>query len=310
MTRAVVTGGAGFIGSHLTRHLLGKGWDVVVVDDLSTGDANRVPEGATLVEGSVLDDAVLDAAMAGADVVFHEAALPSVGRSVADPVRSFRVNAHGTLSVLEAMRRLDVPRIVYAASSSAYGDTEVLPKVESMPNLPRSPYAASKLAGEHLIHGHAHSFGITGVCLRYFNVYGPGQPASGGYPAVIPAFLAAATQGRSIRIDGDGLQSRDFTFVEDVARANLAAASASPADVQGAVTCNIGAGGRTTILDVAKGVLAETGATVAIEHGPTRAGDVKHSQADIRRARDVLGWTPQVTFDEGLRRTVAAFLGT
>ncbi len=301
----MVTGGAGFIGSHLSTLLLQEGWSVVVVDDLSTGDATRVPEGARFIQGSVLDQATLDAALPGVDVVFHQAALPSVGRSVADPERSITVNTMGTLAVLEAMRRHNVPRIVYAASSSAYGDTEVLPKVESMPVLPRSPYAASKLAGEHLIHGHAHSFGIKGVCLRYFNVYGPGQPASGGYPAVLPAFLDAATQCKPIRIDGDGLQSRDFTYVEDVARANLAAAIA---DLDGPVTCNIGAGGRTTILDVAKGILDATGANVPIEHGPSRAGDVRHSQADIGRAREVLQWTPQIPFQEGMRRTAQAFL--
>lgn len=305
MVKAVVTGGAGFIGSHLTDLLLDKGWNVSVLDDLSTGNASRVPAGVSWIEGSVLDDAVLDAALAGADVVFHQAALPSVGRSIRDPGRSFQVNATGTLRVLEAMRRHDVPRVVYAASSSAYGDTEVLPKVETMPPAPRSPYAASKLAGEHLVHGHAHTFGITGVCLRYFNVYGPRQPASGGYPAVIPAFLDAATSGRPLRIEGDGLQSRDFTFVEDVARANLAAATAV---VDGAVTCNIGAGGRTTILDVARAVLDATGSSSRVEHGPSRPGDVRHSMASIGRSAEVLGWTPCVSFRDGLERTARAFL--
>lgn len=273
-----------------------------VVDDLSSGKRGNVVSRAVLHEGSILDIRLLGAACQGAVAIFHQAAIPSVPRSIAAPVPSHEANATGTLAVLEAARRHDVPRVVYAASSSAYGDTAELPKHEGMPARPRSPYAASKLAGEHYVAAYAASYGLQTVALRYFNVYGPRQDPDGPYAPVIARFARSTLRGEPLTIYGDGGQTRDFTYVEDVVRANLlAAAASSPAgDV-----VNVGAGRRTSLLDLARLVFQAAGRQVAVQHAPARAGDVRDSLASLDRAKRLLGYEARVTIEDGVARTVA-----
>ena len=305
--RYVVTGGAGYIGSHLVEHLTAAGHAVTVLDDFSTGKrANLAPflPRITLVEGSVADPAACARAIAGADYVLHEAALPSVPRSVDDPAATHAVCATGTLNVLIAARDAKVKRVVYAASSSAYGDTPELPKHEGMPARPRSPYAAAKLAGEDYCRAFTASYGLATVSLRYFNVFGPRQDPASQYAAVVPKFLEAALAGRAPVIYGDGEQTRDFTYVENVVRANLAACVAGP-DALGEVF-NVGCGERLSINALWARVRALAGAAVDARHEPARAGDVRDSLASLDRARALLGWSPSVGLDEGLARTLAA----
>ena len=305
--RYVVTGGAGFIGSHLVEHLVLAGHEVTVLDDFSTGKrANIAPWSAKirLVEGSITDPAACARAIAGADYVLHQAAVPSVPRSVAEPLASHAVNATGTLNVLIAARDAGAKRVVFAASSSAYGDTAELPKHEAMTARPRSPYAAAKLAGEDYCRAFHASYGLPTVSLRYFNVFGPRQDPASQYAAVVPRFIAAALSGTPPVIFGDGGQTRDFTYVENVVRANLAACSA-PDGALGEVF-NIGCGERLSVLTLWERVRALTGATVAARHEPARAGDVRDSLASLARARELLGWQPTVGLDEGLARTLAA----
>lgn len=301
---ALVTGGAGFIGSHLVDRLVRDGWRVRVLDDFSTGrDANL--EGALaavqLVRGDLLDPPTLERAVAGVEVVFHQAAVPSVPRSVAEPLRTHEVNATGTLRVLEAARRAGVRRVVYAASSSAYGDTPELPKVETMPPRPRSPYALQKWAGEAYCALYAELYGLETVSLRYFNVFGPRQDPGSEYAAVVPRFATACLRGEPPVVYGDGEQTRDFTFVADAVQANVRAADAPAAS--GAVV-NV-AGGRRVSLNELLALLADvTGAQVRPRHEPPRPGDVRDSLADLGRARALLGYEPSVDLREGLRRTV------
>ena len=304
--RYVVTGGAGFIGSHLVERLLELEQDVVVLDDFSTGRReNLAPfEGSIeLVEGSITDPAACARAVKGADVILHQAALGSVPRSVKDPVTTHQVNATGTLNLLHAAVEAGVPRVVYASSSSAYGDTEELPKHEGMVPRPRSPYAVSKLAGEQYCRAFHASYGLEAVALRYFNVFGPRQDPQSQYAAVIPLFATAALEGRSATIFGDGEQSRDFTFVTNVVEANLLAARAN-AEALGEVF-NVGAGRRTTINELWGTISALAGHEGEAEHLPPRTGDVRHSLASLERTTPALGYTPRVDVEEGLRRTVA-----
>jgi nucleoside-diphosphate-sugar epimerase len=302
--KAVVTGGAGFIGSNLTERLLADGHEVHVVDDLSTGHARNVPARATMHKGSVLDAAALAKATKGAEVVYHQAALGSVPRSMKDPLASHAANLTGTLQVLEAARAAGVRKVVFAASSSAYGDTPTLPKVETMAPQPLSPYAVTKLASEHYMAVYHRAYGLRTTSLRYFNVYGPRQDPEGAYAAVIPKFILAALKGDPLTIHGDGRQSRDFTFVDDVVQANLAAAASTRAD--GAVI-NIGAGAQTDLNALANTIKEMAGSKSAVVHGPPRAGDVRDSLADLGRAMDLLGYAPKVPVREGLRRTVDWF---
>jgi UDP-glucose 4-epimerase len=305
--KAIVTGGAGFIGHHLVRGLLDAGWDVAVVDDLSTGDAARlagVGDRVEIVIGDIREPAVLDRAMAGAQVVFHEAAIPSVARSVADPRRTNGVNVDGTIEVMLAAGRAGVQRVVFAGSSSIYGDSPELPRRETQRPEPRSPYAASKLAAEHYVHSLGALQGIETVALRYFNVYGPGQDPESAYAAVVPRFITAALRGDRPTVYGDGRQSRDFTFVGDVVSANLLAAEAE--GVSG-LTCNIGCGGRFDLLELLDVIAAEVGRPVEPRFEPGRAADVPHSQADVSLARERLGYVPSVDLREGIRRSVAWF---
>jgi len=302
MARCLVTGGAGFIGSHLVEALLAAGHQVRVLDDLSTGDAGNlaaVRGRIEFVEGDVRDSAAVGAAVRGTEFVFHQAALPSVPRSVADPVTTHEVCATGTLRVLLAARDAGARRVVYAASSSAYGNLPGLPRRATDPTLPRSPYAVAKLAGEHYCVAFSDVYGLETVRLRYFNVYGPRQSPDSPYAAVIPKFLRAMRAGQRPTVHGDGEQSRDFTYIDDVVRANMLAAEAS--GVSGKVY-NLACGRRTSLLELVARMNALLGTDIKPVHEAPRPGDVRHSQADISAAEADLGYSPRVGIDEGLRR--------
>jgi UDP-glucose 4-epimerase len=305
----LVTGGAGFIGSHLVEGLLGAGWQVRVLDDFSTGNpANlaTLADRVQLTRGSVVDPAAVTAATAGCEVVFHLAALPSVVKSVEEPVLVHDVTATGTLQVLDAARRQGVRRIVYAASSSAYGDQPGTDRTETDALLPLSPYAAAKLAGEHYCQAFSTVYGLQTVRLRFFNVFGPRQDAKNPYSGVIALFIAAMSAGRTPTIFGDGAQARDFVYVANVVQALMNAADAPTADGQ---VYNIGNGGSTTILELVRDLNELLGKDIRPNFAPPRAGDVRLSQADIRRAQADLGYEPQVSFRDGLAKTLAAFRG-
>jgi len=300
----LVTGGAGFIGSHLCEALAALGAAVTVLDDLSGGDAKNLEGfGVTFVEGSILDRALLEKLADGCDYVFHQAALGSVPRSCEQPVRYHEVNATGTLNVLEAARAAKVKRVMFAASSSAYGDSETLPKIETMPVLPKSPYAANKVACEALMRAYASSFGVDTVSLRYFNIFGPRQNANSAYAAVIAAFAKALKAKRRPVIFGDGEQSRDFTYVDNAVHANLLAARC--AQPIGGAVLNVACGQRVTVNELADRMAVLMGhGDLRPEHQPERAGDVKHSLADLQAARRVIGYEPIVPFETGLEPTV------
>jgi nucleoside-diphosphate-sugar epimerase len=305
--RYLVTGGAGFIGSNIVAALVSAGERVRVLDDLSTGSWENLAalNDSTLVErieGDIRNADIVARACAGVEVVLHQAALGSVPRSVDDPITSDAVNVGGTVNVLDVARRSGVRRVVFAASSAAYGDTEVLPKREDMPAIPLSPYAVTKLACEQYCGVFARIYGLETICLRYFNVFGPHQTPEGVYAAAIPRFVDAALADRPIRIFGDGEQTRDFCYVDNAVAANLLAAS-SPRKLTGEVI-NI-AGGRRVSLNA---LCAEIGRVldrrVEVEHGPPRVGDVLHSLADISRAKDLLGYEPLVRWENGIEPTI------
>ena len=302
----VVTGGAGFIGSALVRALLERDTgQVSVIDNFLTGHQHNLTEVASRVELHEADIRNYDQiarVLSGADVVFHLAAIPSVPRSIHEPLPSHEVNIDGTFHVLRACADGGVRRVVYAASSSAYGDTEVLPKVETMPPNPKSPYAAQKLLGEYYAHVFAGCFALETVSLRFFNVYGPRQDPSSPYSGVLSLFMKALIARTSPVIFGDGEQSRDFTYVEDVAELCLKAA-ATPG-VSGKVY-NAGNGNRYTLNQVWESLQKIEGVRLAAKYGPPRAGDVTHSQADTTRAVRELGHAPKFSLEEGLRRTLA-----
>jgi nucleoside-diphosphate-sugar epimerase len=307
MGRVLITGGAGFVGSHVARRMLDDGWDVVVLDNFSTGrrsNLEAVAADITLIEGDVasLDD--VRTAANGCDAIFHQAALPSVPRSIADPVASHEANATGTLNVLVAARELGVRRVVAASSSSVYGSVPDLPKRESMPTLPLSPYAVSKLAAESYCRAWHDLYGVETVALRYFNVFGPRQDPLSEYAAVVPRFIAAYRAGQPPVIFGDGEQSRDFTFVQNVVDANLAALEAP--DAPGNVY-NIACGQAVTLNELAKELRTQMDLTVTPVHAAPRPGEVRHSHADVSRARADLGYEPRVGLAEGLRATIEAF---
>jgi UDP-glucose 4-epimerase len=305
--KIVITGGAGFIGSALARALVARGDDVSVLDNFSSGKRENLQDLAgslAVVEGDILDAGLLDRVFAGAEVVFHEAAIPSVPRSLAAPVASHNANATGTLSVLEAARRCQVRRVVYAGSSSAYGEPPSLPVVETMAPAPLSPYAVSKLAGEHYCRVYARVFGVQAVILRYFNVFGPRQDPNSQYAAVIPRFITAALDGLPPTVYGDGEQSRDFCFIDNVVEANLRAADAEGASGK---VFNIACGSGTSLNRVLALLGEALGRQVSARHEPARAGDVRHSLADISQAKAVLGYTAAVDFPTGLQRTLAWF---
>jgi nucleoside-diphosphate-sugar epimerase len=303
--RYVVTGGAGFIGSHLVEHLVGQGQDVVVLDDFSTGKRENIApwmDSIELVEGSVTDPALCARALAGADFVLHQAALPSVPRSIKDPAASHAVNATGTLNILIAARDAKVKRVVYAASSSAYGNTPELPKREDMVARPLSPYAVAKLSGEQYCRAFHASFGVPTVAPRYFNGFAPRQDPTSQYAAVVPRFITMALTGEPPTIFGDGNQTRDFTYVANVVRANLLACDAGP-DALGEVF-NVGCGERISVNDLWERIRTLVGADVQALHEPTRTGDVRDSLASLDRIRAVMGYDPVVDVQEGLARLV------
>jgi nucleoside-diphosphate-sugar epimerase len=298
----VVTGGAGFIGSHLAEELERRGERVRVVDNLSTGHRRNLAHLRTVefVEGDLADLETAHRAVAGADYVLHQAAIPSVPRSVSDPITSNRSNIDATLHVLVAARDAGVKRVVYAGSSSAYGDTPTLPKREDMPTNPLSPYALQKLVGEQYLQLFTRLYGLETVTIRYFNVFGPRQDPSSPYSGVISLFASALLDGRAPGICGDGEQTRDFTYVANVVDGVLRACTA---EASGQVI-NVATGGRISINQLFRTMRDLLGAPVEAAYIEPRAGDVRDSQADITRAREVLGYEPIVPFEEGLQRTL------
>ncbi len=308
MTEFLVTGGAGFIGSNLVRRLVQDGKSVRVFDNFSTGRRTNLAgleNKIELREGDLRDAAAVRDAVRDVKFVIHFGALPSVQRSVEDPLTSNEVNVTGTLNLLIAARDAKVQRFVFSSSSSVYGDTPTLPKREDMTPQPLSPYALSKLTGEHYCRIFHRLYGLPTFALRYFNVFGPRQNPKSQYAAVIPLFINSLLRGEPCTINGDGGQTRDFTFVEDVVAANLCCCRA-PASATGAV-CNVAWGNRTSLLELVAMLQKIIGVSVPSIHHPARAGDVRDSQADSTLARKLLGWSPAVSFEEGLRRTIAWF---
>jgi UDP-glucose 4-epimerase len=301
----LVTGGAGFIGSNIVEELLQRGERVRVLDNFSTGRReNLAPFLARieLIEGDLRDPSAVRQTVEGADYVLHQAALPSVQRSIDDPLATHAANTTGTLNLLLAAHEAGVRRVVFAASSSVYGDSPTLPKREDMLPQPKSPYAVSKLTGEHYCRAFTEVHGLGTVCLRYFNVFGPRQDPASQYAAVIPLFITAMLGGEPPTVHGDGLQSRDFTYVSNVVHANLLAATVP--GVAGRVF-NVACGQRYTLLDLIAALSDVLGTQIAPVHTDPRPGDVRHSLADITAAQEALGYQVVVDFHEGLRRTVA-----
>ena len=305
--KVLVTGGGGFIGSHVVERLLRDGQQVRVLDNFATGRReNLLPflDDIELVEGDIQSYERAHTAVRGCDLVCHQAALPSVPRSVQDPLTSNASNVIGTLNVLLAARDSGVGRVVFASSSSVYGANETLPKEEGLPLLPISPYAVAKVACEGYCRSFTSVYGLETVALRYFNVFGPRQDPLSQYSAVIPRFITAALEDRPVTIYGDGEQSRDFTYVENVVDANLAALSAQ--GVAGKAY-NVALGDRISLNQLVDQVRRETGRPLDVRYEDPRPGDVKHSMADVSLAQRELGWRPQVAFDEGIRRTLAFY---
>ena len=308
--RTLITGGAGFIGSHLAEALIDLGAHVTVIDDLSGGDTGnfdsyreRAGDRLRFVEGSILNTALLSRLTYGCDYIFHQAAMGSVPRSVRMPVRYHEVNATGTMNILEAARAASVKRVMFAASSSAYGDAETLPKIETMPVRPKSPYAATKVACEALMRAYAGSYGLDTASLRYFNIFGPRQNANSAYAAVIAAFATALIKGRKPVIFGDGEQSRDFTFVDNAVHANLLAARCEKPIAGEAM--NVAVGQRISVNQLAAAMAQLLGRPhLTPDHHPERASDVKHSLADLTLTRQTLSYEPIIPFEQGLQATV------
>ena len=311
MARFLVTGGGGFIGSNLAEAILRTGDSVRVLDDFSTGRRSNLDEAPAwahrgggafeLREGDIRDLDTCRAAVAGCEYVLHQAAIPSVQRSVADPLTTNAVNVQGTLNLLVAARDAGVRRFVAASSSSLYGESETLPKVETMAPAPISPYGLQKLAGETYLRIFHKLYGTPTVALRYFNVFGPRQDPGSEYSAVIPKFITAIKQARRPTIYGDGEQTRDFTFVANVVQANLAACRAPTAALGGAY--NIACGERISLNELVRILAGFSGREVAAEHAAPRPGDIRHSLAGIAKAREILGFAPEITVRDGLKRT-------
>jgi len=300
--RVAITGGAGFIGSSLAGELAISN-DVIIIDDLSTGRKENIADlitkdNVSFVQGNILDLRLLEQAFNGVDFVFHQAALPSVARSVQDPASTNQVNITGTLNVLLAARNSNVKKVVYASSSSVYGDTPTLPKTEDMMPNPQSPYALTKLVGEYYCRIFQQIYVLPTICLRYFNVYGPKQNANSSYAAVIPLFIDRVAQGKPPVIYGDGEQTRDFTFIKDVVRANIIGAESDASGV-----FNIGRSENTTINELAKTIINLMGKDLQPEYQPPRPGDIEHSLADISRAR-AIGYEPEYSLDSGLKEII------
>ena len=313
MAHFLVTGGAGFIGSNLAHALVAKGAEVRILDNFATGREENIAElvekkKVELHRGSIADGDVVAHAMRGIDYVLHQAAIPSVPRSIEDPLGGDDVNVHGTVTLLDAARKAEVKRVVFAASSSAYGEKAPgEPKVETMLPAPLSPYAAAKLAGEAYMRAFYHSYGLPTVALRYFNIFGPRQDPKSQYAAVIPNFVTAALQGRAATIYGDGETSRDFCFVENAIEANLLACTAEGAAGE---VFNVACGESTSLLQTIEIIARVVGKKIPPVHEPARTGDIKFSLADIGKAKRILGYTGRVKFAEGLERTIAWYRET
>jgi nucleoside-diphosphate-sugar epimerase len=308
MALYLVTGGAGFVGSSIAEALLAAGDSVRILDDFSSGRRENVqslPGHYELIEGTIVDPETVTRAMRGVEVVFHEAAIPSVLRSVEEPQASMLAGVQGTTVVLDAARRAGVRRVVFAASSSAYGETPTLPKVETMVPQPLSPYAVSKLTCEQLMRVFASLYGLETVSLRYFNIFGPRQDPKSEYAAVVPKFVTAALRNERPVVFGDGEQTRDFCFIENAVRANLLAATSSR-KLAGQVV-NIACGERISLNKLLEYLRGLTGAALEADHRPGRPGDVRDSLADVSAARELLGYEPSVDVREGLKRTLEAF---
>ncbi len=305
--KAIVTGGAGFIGSHLAQELIRRGYQVIILDNLSTGRVSNIEPllgngNAELIKGSITNLRLLRKIFSGADYVFHQAAVPSVPRSIKNPKASHHTNITGTLNVLIAARDKGIKKVVYASSSSVYGDTPTLPKVEDMIPKPLSPYAITKLTGEYYCKVFQEIYGLNTACLRYFNVYGPRQDPNSPYAAVIPLFITNAQEGKPPIIFGDGEQSRDFTFVKDVAEANILAAESQATGI-----FNIGGANRVTINHLVELIIGLVGnGAVKPIYKTQRPGDILHSLADISKAR-AFGYRPKYNLEEGLKETVSTF---
>jgi UDP-glucose 4-epimerase len=308
--KILVTGGAGFIGSHLVEALVQKGHGVRVVDDFSSGNRRNlksVRRDVEILRGDCADPAVARRAAKGMDVVYHQAAVPSVPRSVKEPLLSHRANATATLSMLVAARDAGVRRVIYAGSSSVYGDSPRLPKREDMPLRPLSPYGVGKMTGEHYLRIFSQLYGLETLTLRYFNVFGPRQDPTSPYSGVISLFITVLLGGGTPVIYGDGRQSRDFTYVENVVDGNLRALRAKGAQGQ---AINVATNRRVTLKELLEGVAREAGVPPVVRHQPPRNGDIKHSLADITLARELLGYRPVRSFEEGLKKTVAWYRET
>jgi nucleoside-diphosphate-sugar epimerase len=309
-TLRLVTGGAGFIGSHVVERLLADGVRVRVLDNFSTGRrenldfAKNAGDALEMIEGDLRDLPAVERAARGVDVIYHQAAMRSVPRSVDDPLGANDNNVNGTLHILDAARRLGVRRVVYASSSSVYGDNPELPKREDQPSSPISPYAASKAAGEYYARVWTKLYGVETVGLRYFNVFGPRQDPLSEYAAVLPRFILWAMRGQPLEVHGDGTQSRDFTFIDNVVEANIRAGEAPEASGE---AFNVGCGERISLLDVIGMLESILGRKVERRHSPSRGGDVPHTLADVSKAKRLMGYTPLVGFAEGFRRTVEYF---
>jgi nucleoside-diphosphate-sugar epimerase len=308
--RYLVTGGAGFIGSNTVDELVRRGHSVVVLDDLSSGKEDNLAEirnKITFIKGSITDIEVVRKAMHEAEYVLHLAARTSVPRSVKDPIETNKINIDGTLNVLVAAKELKVKRVVFAASSSAYGETPTLPKVETMQPEPISPYGVTKYVGELYGQTFGRCYGLENVALRYFNVFGPRQDPSSPYSGVLAKFCTAFLEDTPPVVFGDGEQTRDFTYVENAMQANLLACEAP--NVSGKVF-NVGVGGRVSLNEVVRALGKITGKTLEAKYDPPRDGDIRDSQADISQAREYLGYEPQVSFEEGLARTFGWYRAT
>ncbi|MBI1389896.1 MAG: SDR family NAD(P)-dependent oxidoreductase [bacterium] len=304
MTRYLVTGGAGFIGSHLVEHLLNEGFETAVLDNFCTGRRENLEPFLGRVdffEADLRDRDAVRRAVEGVDYILHQAALPSVPRSIEQPLESHEVNVTGTVNLLDAARDAGVKRLVYAASSSAYGDIDAPVKREDMPVNPLSPYGAAKLAGEHYCKAFYHSCGLETVCLRYFNVFGPRQNPYSPYTGVLAIFIPLMLQNKRPTIFGDGSVTRDFTFIQNNVRANMLAAMAPGAAGE---TFNIATGVSHSLLDLVETINGILGTNLEPEFAPVRKGDIQHSLASIDKAREILGYEPLVDFEEGMRRTV------
>lgn len=303
MTKVLVTGGAGFIGSNLVDGLLREGYEVRVLDNFSTGRRENIEhfkKDIELIEGDMRDQEITDQAVDGVDMILHEAALPSVPRSIKAPVTSNDVNVGGTLKLLSSAQKAGVQRMIMASSSSIYGNTVELPKHEGMTPKPMSPYAVTKLTGEHYLRVYHELYGMETLAIRYFNVFGPRQDPTSQYSGVIAKFMTAAIEGTKYTVNGDGTQARDFTYIDNVVKGNLLALKASRL---GGESVNVACGGKYSLLDLIDAINRAAGVDLPIEFGADRAGDVKYSMAAVEKAKELLGYEPDIDFYEGIKRT-------